>query len=175
MSKRAAANTTQVAPPQKVENPSPAPVGSVQWPKTESTTEKPTPADPKTTVEEAAPAPKHTKKSFNVNFNTKFSKNSAKKKGVASQKIDDDLDFNKMFLGDQVTDTPITKKPTDLFCDLKADFEPTNGAQSAPQNGGTFNFEENKPSRKMSDEDKAEEMSKFHNHQGVGSDMISSQ
>jgi hypothetical protein len=128
VSKRAKANTTQVASTQKNENPSPAPVGSIQWPKTESITEKPIPADPKTTVEEAAPVPKHTKKSFNVNFNTKFSKNSAKKKGVASQKIDDDLDFNKMFLGDQVDDQPITKKNTDSFSDLKSDFEPTNVA-----------------------------------------------
>lgn len=128
MSKRAAANTSQVASPQKVENPSPAPLGSVQWLITESTTDNPTPADPKETVEEAAPVPKHTKKSFNVNFNTKFSKNSAKKKGVASQKIDDDLDFNKMFLGDQIDDQPITKKNTDSFSDLKADLEPTNSA-----------------------------------------------
>lgn len=111
-----------------------------------------------------------------MNFNTKFSKNSGKKKGVASKKIDEELDFNKMFLGDQVDAKKITPNKPDPLSDLKADFEFTNGTQSAPQNSSSFNFEEQKqPARKLSDEDKAEEMAKFSGHQGVGSDMINSQ
>lgn len=173
LSKRAGSGVTQALTPQKVEiseKPKPELAEAIKFPVIEQITEK-----PKTTVEEAEQKPKLAKKSFNVNFNTKFSKNSGQKKSVASKKIDDVLDFNKMFLGDQIDDKKTTQNKPDPLTDLKQDFEFGNGAQSAPQNGGSFNFEEKKAPRKMSDEDKAEEMAKFSGHQGVGSDMINSQ
>merc|ERR1712226_1374647 len=101
------------------------------------------------------------KKSFKVAFNTKFSKQNGKKKGLASKKLDEELDFNKMSLGDQIDPNSINKKK-DLFVDLYDDFDnkqknTDNNNNAVSENNGAF-IREEKIRRKLSDEEKHQEM-----------------
>jgi hypothetical protein len=92
-------------------------------------------------------------KSFKVAFQPKFKKTTSKTKKIAAEKIDEDLDFNKMSLGDEV----IEKK----------------AEKSATKN--PFKFEEeskNEPETKKIEKSLPLDASKLKNVSGFGSDDI---
>lgn len=90
------------------------------------------------------------KKKFKVNFQPKFKKGGKKGKKLAAQKIDVDLDFNVMTVGDVVGKKK--KGGEDPLADLKK--KEGFGSKKIP-------VEENKPS-----------LDKYKGMTGIGSDML---
>lgn len=119
------------------------------------------------------------KKSFKVKFNTKFNKNSGPKKGLVSKKIDHELDFNKMSLGDNFGVKSEAKDKRDSFNKgLNADFLNVNEANECDRKSKSNGFtpsptkKQKEKSNEYNTEHKHEDLAKFKNLQGVGSDMI---
>lgn len=113
-------------------------------------------------VKDTPPVQNLTKKTFNVKFNTKFNKNKTKKTGLAAQKIDEELDFNKMFLGDQVTNTN-TNTSSSKVNDADQFF---SSKQEREKETPTYSNDYREDSNTKQD------MEKYKNMQGIGSDML---
>jgi len=110
------------------------------------------------------------KKTHVVKFNTKFSKKPGKKNGLASQKIEEELDFGCLTLGDSVDD----KKAKGFG------FTPTTDSNINEVKSSSFQFDNVQPSsntyksNEMS-QDNSNNLDKYKNMQGVGSDMLGNQ
>merc|ERR1711976_718173 len=110
------------------------------------------------------------KKTHVVKFNTKFSKKPGKKNGLASQKIEEELDFGCLTLGDSVDD----KKAKGFG------FTPIEDTSKNEVESSAFQFDNVQPSSNTykSNErsrDNSNNLDKYKNMQGVGSDMLGNQ
>jgi len=110
------------------------------------------------------------KKTHVVKFNTKFSKDKGKKKGLASTKIEDELDFNVLTLGDQVT----SKNSKGLGQTTNTDSN-INEVKSFTSQNDNFQPSSNTYKSNEKSSDDRNNLDKYKNMQGVGSDMLGNQ
>jgi len=99
-----------------------------------------------------------------------------RKKEIASKKIDEELDFNKMFLGDQINATSSNKKNSIEKTNIEDTIEMRNNSDSGSKN--TYQFNSKQPDNGYVNESYSnsdDKMDKFKNMQGVGSDMLNDQ
>lgn len=118
------------------------------------------------------PEQSHTLKTHSVKFNTKFSKGKAKKKGLASQKIEEELNFDMLTLGDQVNST---NKNTFGFSTNIEEKHNTNEIKSYMNNSNNESGMPNNNTSKYNDsmdQNSNGNLDKYKNMQGVGSDML---
>jgi len=123
-----------------------------------------------TQKEDQNPAKPLQKKTHVVKFNTKFSKEKGKKKGLASTKIEDELDFNILTIGDQVT-----SKNSKGFGQTTNTDSNINEVKSFSSQNDNFQPSSNTYKSNERSSDDSNNLDKYKNLQGVGSDMLSNQ